>query len=131
MESPKQNGQWSACEVTLVHYEDMGIPKDIVKVGVRHSMWGSVKKLQSGMRAYQHARTSNTSLSKSVLLVQTATKFSTHISSLTFHSNSSNRKNHNREIEIVKDDPRIHWRWVAMGGIAALLLTMAKKLQKK
>ena len=46
----------SACEVSLVHYEDMGIPKDVAKLGVRHGMWGAVKKLNSGLRAYQSAR---------------------------------------------------------------------------
>lgn len=32
VESHEQDGELSACEVTLVHYEDMGIPKDAAKV---------------------------------------------------------------------------------------------------
>ncbi|KAG6394921.1 hypothetical protein SASPL_145512 [Salvia splendens] len=52
----KPDGQTSACEVNLVHYEDMGIPKDVAKLGVRHEMWGTVKKLHAGFRAYQSAK---------------------------------------------------------------------------
>ncbi|KAL9667428.1 hypothetical protein QQ045_001786 [Rhodiola kirilowii] len=36
VESCKGDGQLTACEVTLVHYEDMGIPKDVAKLRVRH-----------------------------------------------------------------------------------------------
>ncbi|KAK9004659.1 hypothetical protein V6N11_042119 [Hibiscus sabdariffa] len=43
VESRKGDGQLYACEVTLVHYEDMGIPKDVAKLGVRHGMWGAGK----------------------------------------------------------------------------------------
>lgn len=57
MQSRKSDGQ-TACEVTLVHYEDMGIPKDVAKLGVRHGMWGTVKKLNGGFRAYQLTRKS-------------------------------------------------------------------------
>ncbi|KAK8706469.1 hypothetical protein V6N13_050034 [Hibiscus sabdariffa] len=64
VESRKGDGQLYACEVTLVHYEDMGIPKDVAKLGVRHGMWGAVKKLHTGMRAYQNARKTDTSLSR-------------------------------------------------------------------
>ncbi|CDY10698.1 BnaA05g16640D [Brassica napus] len=56
VESRKGDGQMSACEVSLVHCEDMGIPKDVAKLGVRHGMWGAVKKLNSGLRSYQTAR---------------------------------------------------------------------------
>ncbi|GKU85826.1 hypothetical protein SLEP1_g444 [Rubroshorea leprosula] len=68
VESRRGDGQLSACEVTLVHYEDMGIPKDVAKLGVRHGMWGAVKKLHSGMRAYQNARKLDTSLSRCALI---------------------------------------------------------------
>jgi len=42
MESLKGDGQLSASEVTLIHYEDMGIPKDVAKLGVHHGMWEAV-----------------------------------------------------------------------------------------
>ncbi|KAF8392268.1 hypothetical protein HHK36_022610 [Tetracentron sinense] len=47
--SPHWDGQFSACEVTLVQYEDMGIHKDMAKLGVRHGMSGTVKKIHSGV----------------------------------------------------------------------------------
>ncbi|KAG8370341.1 hypothetical protein BUALT_Bualt14G0106700 [Buddleja alternifolia] len=34
----KGDSQCSACEILLIHYEDMGIPKDVAKLGVRHGM---------------------------------------------------------------------------------------------
>ena len=75
VQSPKQDGQQPmACEVTLVHYEDMGIPKDVAKVGVRHGMWGAVKKLQSGFRAYQLMRKSENILSRSAIMARVTTK---------------------------------------------------------
>lgn len=46
----------TACEVLLFHYEDMGIPWEIAKLGVRQGMWGAVKKIEPGLRAYQMAR---------------------------------------------------------------------------
>lgn len=75
VQSPKQDGQQPmACEVTLFHYEDMGIPKDVAKVGVRHGMWGAVKKLQSGFRAYQLMRKSENILSRSAIMARVTTK---------------------------------------------------------
>ncbi|XP_039015520.1 uncharacterized protein LOC120145867 [Hibiscus syriacus] len=76
VESRKRDGQMSACEVALVHYEDMGIPKDVAKLGVRHGMWGTVKKLHSGMRAYQNARRTDTTLSRCTLMAKITTKMS-------------------------------------------------------
>ncbi|KAK8648151.1 hypothetical protein V6N13_128912 [Hibiscus sabdariffa] len=57
-----------------LHYEDMGIPKDMATLGVRHRMWGAVKKLHYGMRAYQNARKTVTSLSRCALMARIATK---------------------------------------------------------
>lgn len=50
------NGETNACEVILFHHEDMGIPWEIAKLGVRQGMWGAVKKIDSGLRAYQRCR---------------------------------------------------------------------------
>lgn len=49
----------TACEILLFHHEDMGIPWEIAKLGVRQGMWGCVKKIEPGLRAYQAARKSN------------------------------------------------------------------------
>jgi hypothetical protein len=56
VESRKSDGQKTACEVLLFHYEDMGIPKEIAKLGIRQGMWGCVKRIDPGLRAYQNAR---------------------------------------------------------------------------
>lgn len=34
----------------------MGIPKEIAKLGIRQGMWGCVKRIEPGLRAYQQAR---------------------------------------------------------------------------
>ena len=39
VKSREGDGQLSTCEVILLHYEDMGIPKDVGKLGVWHRMW--------------------------------------------------------------------------------------------
>eukprot|EP00475_Leptophrys_vorax_P035798 TRINITY_DN5948_c0_g1_i1.p1 TRINITY_DN5948_c0_g1~~TRINITY_DN5948_c0_g1_i1.p1 ORF type:complete len:618 (+),score=2.37 TRINITY_DN5948_c0_g1_i1:333-2186(+) len=45
-----------ACEVTLLHHEDMGIQKDIAKLGIRQGMWSAVRKMEPGLRRYQKQR---------------------------------------------------------------------------
>ncbi|KAL7147267.1 hypothetical protein ABFS83_06G097100 [Erythranthe nasuta] len=58
VESRQGNGQLSACEVILFHHEDMGIPWEIAKFGVRQGMWGAAKNVERGFRAYQKHRAS-------------------------------------------------------------------------
>ncbi|PSS32952.1 StAR-related lipid transfer protein like [Actinidia chinensis var. chinensis] len=72
--SSKGNGQLTACEVILFHHEDMGIPWEIAKFGVRQGMWGTVKKIERGLRAYQKERASGAPLSRSAFLAQVNTK---------------------------------------------------------
>ncbi|XP_057951291.1 uncharacterized protein LOC131146043 [Malania oleifera] len=74
VESKRGNGQWTACEVLLFHHEEMGIPREIAKLGVRQGMWGAVKKIEPGLRAYQNARASGATLSQSASLAQINTK---------------------------------------------------------
>ncbi|XP_042007112.1 uncharacterized protein LOC121755792 [Salvia splendens] len=66
----KRDGQSTACEVLLFHYEDMGIPWEIAKLGVRQGMWGAVKKIDPGLRAYQKHRASGAPLSRSATMAQ-------------------------------------------------------------
>ncbi|KAE9455403.1 hypothetical protein C3L33_12695, partial [Rhododendron williamsianum] len=82
VQSRKGDGLLPACEVSLVHYEDMGIPKDVAKLGVRHGMWGTVKKLHSGFRAYQQARKSDSPLSRSALMARITTKITSDENSM-------------------------------------------------
>lgn len=123
VESRKGDGQLSACEVTLLHYEDMGIPKDAAKFGVRHGMWGAVKKLHSGMRAYQNARKTEASLSRCALMASKTTK----ISSVTnVHSSVPSSSSLEDEAQAISNTRQksygIDWKWVAVGGTVALVL---------
>ncbi|XAR71579.1 hypothetical protein NMG60_11017919 [Bertholletia excelsa] len=72
--SRKGSGQLSACEVIFFHHEDMGIPREIAKFGVRQGMWGTVKKIEHALRAYQKERASGAPLSHSAFLAQVNTK---------------------------------------------------------
>ena len=122
MESRKGDGQLSACEVTLLHYEDMGIPKDVAKLGVRHGMWGAVKKLHSGMRAYQSARKTEASLSRCALMASKTTKIS---SDTNMHSSEPSSCMEDR-VQAMNNTAQkgngIDWKWVAVGGTVALVL---------
>ncbi|KAI5568528.1 hypothetical protein BDE02_12G019600 [Populus trichocarpa] len=74
VESRRGDGQLTACEVLLFHHEDMGIPWEIAKLGVRQGMWGTVKKIEPGLRAYQKARASGAELSRPAFMAQINTK---------------------------------------------------------
>ncbi|KAL1337324.1 hypothetical protein HN51_031981 [Arachis hypogaea] len=74
VESKRAKGKLSACEVILFHHEEMGIPWEIAKIGVKKGMWGTVQKIEPGLRAYQHARASGTSLSRHAFLAGVNTK---------------------------------------------------------
>jgi hypothetical protein len=52
----------------------MGIPWEIAKLGVRQGMWGTVKKIEPGLRAYQKARASGAELSRPAFMAQINTK---------------------------------------------------------
>ncbi|KAF8116854.1 hypothetical protein N665_0014s0115 [Sinapis alba] len=75
VESRRDDGT-SACEVLLFHHEDMGIPREIAKLGVKRGMWGAVKKMEPGLRAYQEQRLSGGGykLSRPALMAQINTK---------------------------------------------------------
>ncbi|KFK27030.1 hypothetical protein AALP_AA8G325000 [Arabis alpina] len=85
VESRRDDGVTSACEVLLFHHEDMGIPREIAKLGVKRGMWGAVKKMEPGLRAYQNQRLSEgeTKLSRPAIMAQINTKItSDHLISL-------------------------------------------------
>ncbi|KAI3828733.1 hypothetical protein L1987_02842 [Smallanthus sonchifolius] len=77
VESRKGDGQMSACEVLLFHHEDMGIPWEIAKLGVRQGMWGAVKKIDSGLRRYQKHVASGAPLSHCAYMAHINSKIST------------------------------------------------------
>ncbi|KAK4741255.1 hypothetical protein SAY87_024843 [Trapa incisa] len=84
------DGQRTACEVILFHHEDMGIPWEIAKLGVRQGMWGAVKKIEPGLRSYQKGRASEKApISRCAFLAQINTKLSEdHMNSLKSGSSS-------------------------------------------
>ncbi|CAM0908302.1 unnamed protein product [Alopecurus aequalis] len=70
-----RNGGMTACEVLLFHHEDMGIPWGIAKLGVQQGMWGCVKRIEPGLRAYQAARAAGEPMSKQAAMAHANTKF--------------------------------------------------------
>lgn len=113
VESRKGDGQMTAMEVMLFHNEDMGIPREIAKIGVRQGMWGAVKKVEPGVRAYQMARKSDAPLSRSALMARINTKLP--VSDLKSLEDSSGE-----EEVATKTQQGIPWRWVIVGGAVAL-----------
>ncbi|CAM8953284.1 unnamed protein product [Rhodiola kirilowii] len=95
-ESKMGDGQLTASEVMLFHHEDMGIPWEIAKLGVRQGMWGAVKKIEPGLRAYQKERASGTPISRPAFMAQINTKVSPdylnspdNSSTISFEANNS------------------------------------------
>ncbi|XP_010274161.1 PREDICTED: stAR-related lipid transfer protein 7, mitochondrial-like [Nelumbo nucifera] len=122
VESRKGDGQLSACEVILVHYEDMGIPKDVAKLGVRHGMWGAVKKLHSGMRAYQLARKSGSSLSRCAQMAQITTTIPVNDSTNSLDPVSvEEERGQTVNLQQRKVDHGFDWKWVFIGGTVAVV----------
>ncbi|KAG0474024.1 hypothetical protein HPP92_015339 [Vanilla planifolia] len=125
VESRRKDGQLSACEVTLVHYEDMGIPKDVAKLGVRHAMWGAVKKLHSGMRSYQLMRKSDGPLSRNAIIARITTKVPVDAGPV-FSIEAGPPDD--EDDEPARDAGRtpatrgggIDWKWVVVGGAAVV-----------
>ncbi|KAJ8764587.1 hypothetical protein K2173_006459 [Erythroxylum novogranatense] len=121
VESRKGDGQMSACEVILLHYEDMGIPKDVAKLGVRHGMWGALKKLHSGMRSYQNARKSGATLSRCALMARITTKISFD-ENVESSEPATAGEDERDEVETKrKKDDGIDWKWIVIGGTVALV----------
>lgn len=102
-ESERGDGQLTACEVILFHHEDMGIPWELAKLGVRQGMWGAVKKIEPGLRAYQKERSSGSSLSRCALNAQINTKVSTDYLR-TLETDSTTSSNEGDENEILEVD---------------------------
>lgn len=120
----------TACEVLLFHHEDMGIPWEIAKLGVRQGMWGAVKKIEPGLRAYQRERALGSPLSRSALMAQINTKVSAdylrtledmNAQTSEIENGSSSEKQSRRNI------PRL----IIVGGAIALACTLDRGLVTK
>ncbi|GFS44526.1 polyketide cyclase/dehydrase and lipid transport superfamily protein [Actinidia rufa] len=130
VESKKGGGQLSACEVLLFHHEEMGIPWEIAKLGVRQGMWGAVKKIDRGLCAYRRERESSAPLSQCALMAQINTKVSadylatlesTNISSSDIETADSSEKPSKRNI------PKV----LIVGGAIALACSLDRGLLTK
>ncbi|KAI3469068.1 hypothetical protein Pfo_025731 [Paulownia fortunei] len=125
----KRDGRLTACEVLLFHHEDMGIPWEIAKLGVRQGMWGAVKKIDPGLRAYQKHRASGAPLSRSAFMAQINTKVS--VDSLESQENSSSAS----EVEPLgsadKPSERGIPKILVVGGAIALAYTLDRGLLTK
>ncbi|RRT59156.1 hypothetical protein B296_00036499 [Ensete ventricosum] len=119
----------TACEVLLFHHENMGIPWEIAKLGVRQGMWGCVKKVEPGFRAYQIARTSKEPVSQSSSMGQIVTKFDAdHLRSFDENPGSSS--------DVIEVEKQKHWacnipKFLVVGGAVALACTLDHGLVTK
>ncbi|XP_043694294.1 uncharacterized protein LOC122645002 [Telopea speciosissima] len=94
VESKSGGGHLTACEVLLFHHEDMGIPWEIAKLGVRQGMWGAVKKIEPGLCAYQRSRASGAPISRCAFMAQINTKVKAeYLRSLETNNGSSEVEN--------------------------------------
>lgn len=131
VESKRDNGQLTACEVLLFHHEEMGIPWEIAKLGVRKGMWGMVQKIEPGLRAYQEAKASGAPLSRSAFMAGVNTKISPeYLQSI----GSSDDGSLQTESAITSDDKPKGMtvpKMLVIGGAVALACSLDKGLVTK
>ncbi|MQM01058.1 hypothetical protein Taro_033802 [Colocasia esculenta] len=128
VESRRGDGQRTACEVLLFHYEDMGIPWEIAKLGVKQGMWGCVKKVEPGLRAYQIARRGGEPLSRCALFAQRNTKVHpNYLRSLDTNSDSSEIEEPRKDKPLGRGVPK----FLVVGGAVVLACTLDRGLLTK
>ncbi|XP_059276454.1 uncharacterized protein LOC132030733 [Lycium ferocissimum] len=125
----KRDGRMTACEVLLFHYEDMGIPWEIAKLGVRQGMWGAVRKIDPGLRAYQKHRASEDPISQSALMAQVNTKVD--IENLRSLGSRSDLSEIEPEDSPEKPAGRSIPRFLVVGGAIALACSLDRGLLTK
>ncbi|KAJ6822643.1 uncharacterized protein M6B38_386465 [Iris pallida] len=125
----RTDGQMTACEVLLFHHEDMGIPWEIAKLGVRQGMWGCVKKIEPGLRAYQIARGRGEPASRCAIMAGINTKVhANYLESMEETSSSSK--------EIVEDEKPKPWcgnlpKFLVIGGAVVVACSLDQGLLTK
>uniref|UniRef100_A0ACD5UXI7 Uncharacterized protein n=1 Tax=Avena sativa TaxID=4498 RepID=A0ACD5UXI7_AVESA len=126
-----RNGGMTACEVLLFHHEDMGIPWSIAKLGVQQGMWGCVKRIEPGLRAYQIARAAGEPMSKYAAMAHANTKFvADELTASEGNSEASSSSNNT-----VAEKPK-HWtgnlpKVIMIGGAVALACSFDQGLLTK
>ncbi|OIS98861.1 PREDICTED: uncharacterized protein LOC109232346 isoform X1 [Nicotiana attenuata] len=112
VEPKKGDGHLSACEITLVQYDDLGIPKDVVRLGVRQGMWGTVKKLHNGLRAYQDARKSEAMVSRCAMMARITAKISSDVGTGTLgRVSGEEEKRETNDIQGQRGGGGIKWKY--------------------
>ena len=109
----------------LFHHEEMGIQKDLAKLGIRQGMWGCVKKMEPGIVKYKAARKAGEPLSQSALAAQKSTKVPRHLLNESEQSTKTVDISENVKVVIVNDrdiqhDNKGYLKWVVLGGAVAL-----------
>ncbi|KAK6783513.1 hypothetical protein RDI58_021310 [Solanum bulbocastanum] len=125
----KRDGRMTACEVLLFHYEDMGIPWEIAKLGVRQGMWGAVRKIDPGLRAYQKHRASGDPISRCAFMAQVNTKVD--IENLRSMGSENNVSEIEPEDSPEKPAGRSIPRFLIVGGAIALACSLDRGLLTK
>ncbi|KAL2325261.1 hypothetical protein Fmac_024319 [Flemingia macrophylla] len=126
----RKDAQLTSCEVLLFHHEDMGIPWEIAKLGVRQGMWGAVKKFDPGLRTYQKERDSGVPLSRSACASKINTKISADYLSSLENTTSDLLETENQDSS---DKPagRNIPKLLIVGGAIALACTLDQGLLTK
>lgn len=107
----------------------MGIPWEIAKLGVRKGMWGTVQKIEPGLRAYQEARASGAALSHSAFMAQVNTKISPEY----LQSIGGNEDSTENESVVALDKPQgVNIpKMLVIGGAIALACSLDRGLVTK
>lgn len=111
----------------------MGIPWELAKLGIRQGMWGAVKKIDPGLRAYQkHRASSEAPLSRSASLAQVNTKV--NLNSLGIHESKSGVVSEGESLIQTEDKPssgRGLQKMLVVGGAIALACSLDRGLLTK
>ncbi|GLJ45419.1 hypothetical protein SUGI_0956210 [Cryptomeria japonica] len=142
VESRKRDGRLTACEVIFFHQEDTGLPKELVKFGVRRGMWAQVKKLCHGLYAYQNEQMSGAPLSHCAFMARISMKVPA-----SFFSNLANpikiedvaqvssaqvssTQASSAQVSSAQDSSNAQkgdrWKWAIVGGIIVLVCCLDK-----
>lgn len=77
----KDGSGMTACEVILTHWEEMGIQRDVAKLGVKQGMWNAVRKIEPGVSKYAVDRAAGRPLSRAASFANITTRIRTDSSS--------------------------------------------------
>ncbi|MCO5563574.1 hypothetical protein L7F22_017219 [Adiantum nelumboides] len=129
VESPP-TGQVTACEVTFFHSEDMGIQRDIAKLGVRQGMWNCVRKMEPGLRKYMAHRKASHTLSFTASMAQLVTSvppsfFEDTDTDITVWKDQGNQDSQ------VNNQHGKGWKWIVVGGAVVLACGLDKGIVGK